>query len=240
MKKALSIISILMAMLLLPSCSLAKSIVDKLDQTEPIVSGLERGYIIYDGKTYYDLLSAKTGFTYKDFWVPLSATTLNKKAVNKSSVGESEIDIKVFKDKTLDMFVLYEDFNGEWLYCDESYNLPDFKTNEVEKIYLADEKTSFTDKNCIVITNADDINNLLSDFRKASDYKAEVNPQTADEEYTIGLKFSGINALYQYGTLIKCGGEYTLFCADKDKTVSDGNMPLSGKNVSVAEKYIKK
>ena len=242
MKKLFTFLFITLMAVLMCSCSLTKKVVDYVTdpnvKTEPIITGEERGYIIYNNKTFYDIPSDKDidadFVTYKDIWTPLSNVTHKANAQYKSTLGESEVTINVFADKDLSMFIVYEDFNGKWLYCVQDYNLPDYlKEYPVEICVSMDELANeeSNDKN-IVIIDSEKIISVINELRQTSKY--DVKGAENDSElvpdgkaYNIHFKFNGVNAYYYFGDLLQTKNGYSVYC--QNSAGESANMPVSEK-----------
>ena len=226
---------------LMCSCSLTKKVVDYVTdpnvKTEPIVTGEERGYIIYNNKTFYDIPSKKdfdaNFVTYKDIWIPLSSVTHNANAQYKSTLGESTVTINVFDDKGLSMFIVYEDFNGKWLYCDQDYSLPDYlKEYPVEICISIDELTDESNDKNIMIIDSEKIISVINELRQISknDVIGSENgsePEPDGNAYNIYFKFNGVNAYYYFGNLLQTKNGYSVYCQNSAGDVA--NMPISEK-----------
>ena len=241
MKKLFTFLLITLMAVLMCSCSLTKRVADYVTdpnvKTEPIVTGEERGYIIYNNKTFYDIPFEKdlgANFaTYKDVWTPLSNVTHNANAQYKSTLGESTVTINVFDDKDLSMFIVYEDFNGKWLYCDQYYSLPDYlKEYPVEICVSTDELTNESNDENIVIIDSEKIISVINELRQTSkhDVKAAENDSELVPDakaYNINFKFNGVNAYYYFGNLLQTKNGYSVGC--QDSAGNAVNMPVSEK-----------
>lgn len=241
MKKLFTFLLITLMAVLMCSCSLTKKVVDYVTdpnvKTEPIVTGEERGYIIYNNKTFYDIPSEKdidANFaTYMDIWTPLSNVTHNANARYKSTLGESTVMINVFDDKSLSMFIVYEDFNGKWLYCDQKYSLPDYlKEYPVEICVSTDELTNESNDKNILIIDSEKIIRVINELRQTSKYDvkgAENDSKLVPDAkaYNIKFKFNGVNAYYSFGNLLQTKNGYSVYCQNSAGDVA--HMPVSEK-----------
>ena len=241
MKKLFTFLLITLMAVLMCSCSLSKKVVDYVTdpnvKTEPIITGEERGYIIYNNKTFYDIPSEKdidaNFVTYKDIWTPLSNVTHNAKAQYKSTLGESTVTINVFDDKNLSMFIVYEDCNGKWLYCDQEYSLPDYlKEYPVEICVSTDELTNESNDKNILINDSEKIIRVINELRQISKYDvkgAENDSKLVPDAkaYNINFKFNGVNAYYSFGNLIQTKNGYAIYCQNSAGDVA--HMPVSEK-----------
>lgn len=126
----------------------------------------------------------------------------------------------IFKDKALNMFILYNDI----LYCEEDYSFPDYRSNsEITEIILTpNQNTGFFDKDCIVITNPQDIEIIKKYLQNAGesnqpeDSFSKEKPQT--EDYDIGIVFSDFPAVFYYGYIsIDYNNKYGIYCADLNR-----------------------
>ncbi len=169
-------------------------------------------YLIYYNGNYYDSYITDD-YTYNSFWYTLckaditdTAYTCNKND-NLSELGKNEIEIQRFSDEELSMFILHNDFWGEWLYCNIDYKMPEITVNNIEKIVLkkATETSEWIDyynsDTCIALEKQNDINTVLTSLKNRKTNKNSYDFNEVKNQTEVCIKFQGINALYYIGII---------------------------------------
>lgn len=143
---------------------------------------------------------------FEDAWFPLEKPSVKAKAYyseTKDESADSDIEVLLYKDKSLNMFLTCSLLGDDDLYCRTDCSLPDYmKNSEIEEIILTDldvdEFISYNSENSVIIRSQNDISVLTDELRSAvehADENDEFNPENPHNCFSLLIKYKGINAL---------------------------------------------
>lgn len=220
MKKTILILSAIIIVLTLCSCSQQKELKTEINNT--VKESLLKDYpntdaspvILYNGKTYYSFF--KDGRSISEVWKPTSKIKKDGTAyfeiLNTSDNGETAV--YTFEDKSLNMFLSEKTAFEDKLFLDISYNdFPDYRQDDIKEIYFKNSKKGLSSKD-IVISKKEDIDIVLSDLILASNNvkngKYGSIPDNPSQIYEIQLSFKNFGALYIYGSAFLDDGTWKI------------------------------
>lgn len=197
-----------------------------------INNNLNEKFLLYYNDKYYDSYVSED-YSYNSFWYPLSEADITDNAsfcnynndVDKNG-KRNKVEIKIFSDPELNMFISHTDFWGDWLYCDTNYKFPSLSAENIEKIAIKKFSTDkdwvdyYKSDDCIIIQDENDIDSIISSLNsvKKSNKIKSYNMNEVYNQAEICIKFKGINALYYIGIVAYADNNVVFYNSHKTQS----------------------